>query len=156
MKAFRFRLESLLNLRTLHRERRLKEYAHAINERQRQEELLGVLSARLAKIESDVAERRAHGISGHDQDIFLASIDHANAALERQREVIQTALAEEERTKATYIEADIAEKTLLRLKERRSEEHLREQESKEEGALEDVIGARYGITLPTELYHETA
>ena len=156
MKAFRFRLESLLNLRTLHRERRLKEYAHAINERQREEELFGVLSARLTKIEIDIAERRAQGISGHDQDIFLASIDHAKAALDRQREVIRTALSEEEHKKASYIEADIAEKTLLRLKERRNEEHLREQESKEERALEDVIGARYGITLPTELYHETA
>ena len=156
MKAFRFRLESLLNLRTLHRERRLKEYAHAINERQREEKLLGALSARLTKIETDIAERRTQGISGHDQDIFLASIDHAKAALDRQREVIRIALSEEERYKATYIEADIAEKTLLRLKERRNEEHLREQESKEEAALDDVIGARYGITLPTELYHETA
>ena len=37
MKAFRFRLESFLHLRSLTREKCLKEYAQAIEERQRQE-----------------------------------------------------------------------------------------------------------------------
>tara|TARA_B100000959_G_scaffold247564_1_gene273929 strand:- start:72 stop:542 length:471 start_codon:yes stop_codon:yes gene_type:complete len=156
MKAFRFRLESLLHLRNLTRERCLKEYAYAISERRREEERCEELADRLAKIEISVATRREEGISGHDQDIFLASIDHAKEALGKQREATRQALAEEERKRISYLKSDMDEKTLLRLKERRKEEHQRDQETKEERALEDMIGVRYSLISPTEISYETA
>ena len=156
MKAFRFRLESLLHLRSLTRERCLKEYAYSINERRCEEERGEELAVRLAKIEASVAARREEGISGHDQAIFLASIEHAKDALGKQREVILQALADEERQRTSYLKSDMDEKILLRLKERRKENHLRDQEVKEERALEDVIGARYSVISPTEFSHETA
>ncbi len=156
MKAFLFRLESLLHLRSLTRERCLKEYAYSINERRGEEARGEELTIRLAQIEASVAARRKEGISGHDQAIFLASIEHAKDALDKQREVIGQALADEERKRGVYLKSDMNEKTLLRLKERRKEEHLRDQEVKEERALEDVIGARYSVISPIELSHETA
>ena len=156
MKAFRFRLESLLHLRSLTREKCLKEYAHAINEHRRAEDRSEELAARLNQIEDRVASLRDKGISGHEQSIFLASIEHAKIALAKQREVVRLALAEEELKRASYLKSDMAEKTMLRLKERRKEDHLRDQMAKEERALEDVIGARYAVILPTEISHETA
>ena len=156
MKVFRFRLESLLHLRSLTREKALKEYAHAINERRLQEERSKSISRRLAQIEDSVAARRKEGISGHDQANFLASIEYTKDALANQREITSRALADEEDKKATYLEADIAEKTLLRLKEHRKEEHLRVQGAKEERALEDVIGARHRYISPIDKSYETA
>ena len=156
MKAFRFRLESFLHLRSLTREKCLKEYAQAIEERQRQEELREMLSRKLAQIESSVASKRQEGIRGSDQDAFLGSIEHAKVELINQRVVASQALAEEEKKRTAYIEADIAEKTLLRLKEHRKKEHHRVQEAKEERALEDMIGARHGFISPNEVSYETA
>ena len=156
MKAFRFRLESLLHLRGLTREKCLKDYAEAISQRQSQEDRCEQISRRLNNIETSVATQRDQGISGHDQDTFLASIEHARNALTKQREVVVRSLAEEEKKKAIYLKADMAEKILLRLKERRKKEHIRVQEAKDERALEDVIGARYGILLPTELSYESS
>ena len=156
MKAFHFRLESLLHLRNLTRERCLKEYASAINQRRTEEERCEELTERLTEIHASVAARREEGISGHDQDTFLASIEHAKEALAKQREVTQQALDEEELKRASYLKSDMDEKTLLRLKERRKEEHQRDQEAKEEHALEDMIGARHNIILPTEISYETA
>ena len=156
MKAFRFRLESLLHLRGLTREKCLKDYAEAISQRQSQEDRCEQISRRLNNIETSVATQRDQGISGHDQDTFLASIEHARNALTEQREVVARSLAEEKKKKATYLKADMTEKILLRLKERRKEDHLRDQMAKEERALEDVIGSRYAVILPTEISHETA
>ena len=70
--------------------------------------------------------------------------------------MVTRSLAEEEKKKAIYLKADMTEKILLRLKERRKKEHIRVQEAKDERALEDVIGARYGILLPTELNYESS
>ena len=156
MKAFRFRLESLLHLRGLTRESSLKDYAHAIDNRQKEENRVEELADRLSQIEKRVASLRDEGISGHDQAIFLASIEHAKIALGKQREIARLALAEEELKRESYLESDKKEKIMLRLKERRKKDHLMEQMSKEEQALEDVIGARHGVILPTEISHETA
>ena len=150
MKAFRFRLESLLHLRGLTREKCLKDYAQAISQRKFEEERCEQISQRMKDIEASVADQREQGITGHDQDTFLASIEHARKALSAQREAVEQSLAKEEETKNIYLEADTAEKILLRLKDRRKKEHLRLQEAKEDRALEDVIGARFGILLPTE------
>jgi len=156
MKAFRFRLESLLHLRGLTRERALKEYANAIHDRQLAEARCKELTDRLRQIEDMVADLRNEGISGHDQATFLASIEYAKDALAKQNEVLRLALEDEELKRSSYVEADVAEKTMLRLKERRQEEHLHEQAAKEERTLEDVIGSRYSVISPTEISHETA
>ena len=150
MKVFRFRLESLLHLRGLTREKCLKDYAQAINQRQSEELRCQQISQRLQDIEKSVAAQREQGIAGHDQAIFLASIEHTRESLKKQSEAVAQSLANEETTKKSYLEADTAEKILLRLKEHRKEEHIRLQEAKEDRALEDVIGARFGILLPTE------
>ncbi|MBL62873.1 MAG: flagellar export protein FliJ [Opitutae bacterium] len=154
MKAFTFRLESLLHLRSLTRERRLKEYAQSIEVRRSADRRCGELEDQLKEIEAKVAAGREQTISGHDQAIFLASIDHSKAAISKQREIALKATTEEESKRASYIESDIAEKTLLRLKERLQEEHLREQLYQEDRALEDVIGSRHGVILPTEFSYE--
>ena len=150
MKVFRFRLESLLHFRGLTREKCLKDYAQAINKRKSDELRCEQISQRLDDIERSVAAQREQGIAGHDQATFLASIEHARESLKKQREVVAKSLAAEDKSKKSYLEADTAEKILLRLKERRKEEHIRLQEAKEDRALEDVIGARFGILLPTE------
>lgn len=154
MKAFSFRLESLLHLRSLTRERRLKEYAQSIEVRRSADRRFDELVNRLKQIEIKVAACREQTISGHDQAIFLASIDHSKTAISKQREVALEAKAEEELKRAAYIESDIAEKTLIRLKERRQEEHLREQLAQEDRALADVIGSRHSVILPTEFSYE--
>ena len=156
MKAFHFRLESLLHLRGLTCEKCLKDYAESISQRQFQEDRCEQISRRLNNIETSVSTQREQGIFGHDQDTFLASIEHARNALTKQREVVARSLSEEDKKKAIYLKADMAEKILLRLKERRKKEHIRVQEAKEDRALEDVIGARFGILLPTELSYENS
>lgn len=156
MKAFRFRLESLLHLRSLTRERCLKEYAHAINDRRVAEARSEELATQLNQIEDRVAFLRREGMSGHDQATFLSSIEHAQEVLAQQRKVVELSLTEEDDKKKSYLKSDVAEKTMMRLKERRKKDHLSEEAAKEERALEDVIGARYSMISPTEISHETA
>ena len=149
MRAFHFRLQALLNLREQTREEALAAYAESISKREHEQELEAAAARSLEQNREAMAARREGGFRGAEQSAYLRAIDSAKNALVRQRAKLARAKLFEERTRAAFLEADGAVKSLDRLKERRRDEHFRSEMKKEEHELEDVIGARYALRPAT-------
>ena len=56
---------------------------------------------------------------------------------------LQHSIQSEEAKKRIYLKADSEYKSLLKLKEKQKEEHVRAESLKEERELEDIIGGRF-------------
>ena len=149
MRAFHFRLQTLLNLREIAREEALSIYAKSIRRRELEENKLLACERRLGELRQEVGVRRKEGFIGADQATFLRAVNLAKDRLHRQRAKVNRARRTEEESRTVFVEADGDEKSLVRLKERMQEEHFRFELKKEERELEDVIGTRYGLKPTT-------
>ena len=74
MKSFKFRLETLMNLRELAKERAVKDYANAISRREKAESNLKTAIDSLAYLNHEIARKRKSGFSGFEQKDFDSSI----------------------------------------------------------------------------------
>ena len=62
MKAFRFRLETLLHLREISRDKALGHYAQSIRSRQEREKALQVCQSHLESLHAQIGERRKNSL----------------------------------------------------------------------------------------------
>ena len=144
MRAFHFRLQTLLNLREMAREEALSVYAQAIRQRELEQMELIACNRRLKELREEIGFRRKEGFTGAEQATFLRAVNLSRDRLRRQHVKANQAKRAEEKARSAFVEADGNEKSLARLKDRKEEEHFRFELKKEERELEDVIGARYG------------
>ncbi|MBT3668399.1 MAG: flagellar export protein FliJ [Opitutae bacterium] len=143
MKAFSFRLDTLLHLREMAKDQAIKEYALAIKDRENAEQDLKNAVENLEGLNLEINQKRMVGFSGFEQDAF-------NQSILRTKELIidfNSKLADSKNIEVAkrnlYLQSDSNCKSLLKLKEKKKDEHLKREEKKEETELEDVIGARY-------------
>lgn len=149
MRAFHFRLQTLLNLREMAREEALSAYANAIRQRELNEEKLADCISRLDELREAVAACRAKSFTGAEQANFQQAVNLAKERLLRQRNKANRVKRVEENARTSYVKADGYEKSLSNLKARRQEDHFHLELKKEERELEDVIGARYALKPTT-------
>ncbi|MBU62458.1 MAG: flagellar export protein FliJ [Opitutae bacterium] len=149
MRAFHFRLQTLLNLREMAREEALSTYASAIRQRELNEEKLADCNNTLDELRKAVATRRTNRFTGAEQANFQQAVNLAKERLLLQRNKVNRAKQVEENTRMSYVKADGDEKSLINLKARREEDHFHFELKKEERELEDVIGARYTLKPTT-------
>ena len=131
MKAFSFRLDTLLHLREMAKDQAIKEYALAIKDRENAEQDLKNAVESLEGLNLEINQKRMVGFSGFEQDAF-------NQSILRTKELIidfNSKLADSKNIEVA--------KRLLKMKEKKKDEDLKREEKKEETELEDVIGARY-------------
>lgn len=143
MKAFTFRLETLLHLREMSRDRAIKEYAQAITKREKIELDLKKAVKMLEVLNAEINERRASGFSGFEQDGFNQSILRSKEIIIDLNSKVADSKNIESAKRNLYLLADSNCKSLLKLKEKKKEEHLKSEEKKEESELEDIIGSRF-------------
>ena len=143
MKAFKFRLESLLQLREISKDRALSRYARAINFRQNKEKELQASELHLQELQFQISENRKISFTGSKQEAFDLSIKHAKEQIIDANKNLQQSLQAEEAKKGIYLKSNSEYKSLLRLKEKQFEEHVRSENLKEERELEDIIGGRF-------------
>ena len=143
MKAFKFRLETLLQLREISKDRALSKYAHAINFRQNKEKELQESELHLEELQFQISENRKMSFTGSKQEAFDLSIKHAKEQIIDANKNLQQSLQAEEAKKGIYLKSNSEYKSLLRLKEKQFEEHVRSENLKEERELEDIIGGRF-------------
>jgi len=149
VRAFHFRLQTLLNLREMAREEALSTYANAIRQRELNEKRLTDCKSRLDELREAVAACRRESFTGAEQANFQQAVNLAKEHLLRQRNKLKRAKGVEEKARTSYVKADGEEKSLTNLKERRQEDHFQFELKKEERELEDVITARYGLKPTT-------
>ena len=149
MRAFHFRLQTLLNLRVMAREKALSAYANAIRQRELNDEKLADCNSRLDELREAVAACRAKSFTGAEQANFQQAVNLAKERLPRQRTKVNRATRVEEKARTSYVKADGDKKSLTNLKARRQEDHFHFEFKKEERELENVIGARYALKPTT-------
>ena len=143
MKAFTFRLETLLHLREISKDRAIKEYAQAISKREKLELDLKKAVKMLEVLNAEINERRASGFSGFEQDGFNQSILRSKEVIIDLNSKVADSKNIESAKRNLYLRADSNCKSLLKLKEKKKVEHLKSEEKKEESELEDIIGSRF-------------
>ena len=74
MKAFTFRLETLLHLRVMAKDRAIKDYACAISKREELESQLTEAVGNLKMLNNEIHLKRTVGFAGSDQQVFNQSI----------------------------------------------------------------------------------
>ena len=145
MRAFHFRLQTLLNLREMAREEALSAYANTIRQRELNEEKLADCNSRLDELREAVAVCRTKSFTGAEQANFQQAVNLAKERLLRQRNKVKRFKRVEEKARTSFVKADGGKKSLTNLKARRQEDHFHFELKKEERELEDVIGARYAL-----------
>ena len=143
MKSFTFRLETLLHLREISKDRAIKEYAQAISKREKLELDLKKAVKMLEVLNAEINERRASGFSGFKQDGFNQSILRSKEVIIDLNSKVADSKNIESAKRNLYLRADSNCKSLLKLKEKKKVEHLKSEEKKEESELEDIIGSRF-------------
>lgn len=143
MKAFKFRLETLLHLREISRDKALSQYAHAINLRQDKEKELRESELRLVELQFQISEKRKNSFTGSKQEAFDLSVKHAKERILDANKNLQQSIQTEKAKKGIYLNSNSEYKSLLKLKEKQFEIHVRNESLKEERELEDIIGGRF-------------
>ena len=149
MRAFTFRLETLLHLREMAKEKAVKEYAHSIAIREKTEKQLMNAVKELKDLNLIIGEKRRVGFSGFEQETFNQSVLKAKEHIIDLNSKVSDRKNIEEAKRKLFLEADTNCKSLLKLKDKKKEEHLKIEIKKEETALEDVIGARFVFNQST-------
>ena len=143
MKSFKFRLETLVNLRELAKERAVKDYANAISIREKAESNLKTAIDSLAYLNHEIARKRKSGFSGFEQKDFDSSILQAKEHIIDRNSQLEEAKSIENAKRKLFLNAESSFKSLVNLKEKNKELHLKKEEKKEELELEDIIGSRF-------------
>ena len=143
MKVFNFRLETLLHLREIARDKALGNYAKAINVRQEKEKALQESRSFLEELQLHIGQKRRDSFSGSSQESFDLSVKTAKERIIDAHKNLQHSIQSEEAKKRIYLKADSEYKSLFKLKEKQKEEHVRAESLKEERELEDIIGGRF-------------
>jgi flagellar export protein FliJ len=143
MRAFEFRLETLLHLRELAKDKAIAEYGLAVSQREEAQKKLDEANDGLRKLREEIGIRRSVGFSGNDQEVFNRSLALAKERIVDCNAKVQVAGKIEISKRELYLQADSSYKSLLKLKEKKREEHIEYESKKEEMELEDIIGARF-------------
>lgn len=143
MRAFEFRLETLLHLRELAKDKAIAEYGLAVSKREDAENALREANDGLRDLRDEIGIRRSVGFSGNDQEVFNRSLVLAKERIVDCNAKVMDAGKIEIAKRDLYLQADSSYKSLLKLKEKKREEHIEYESKKEEMELEDIIGARF-------------
>ena len=149
MKAFSFRLETLLHLRELAKDRAVAEYGVAISKKEQAERALEERKCEMEELRQEIGRRRSIGFSGSEQDGYNLSLERvkeaivdSNSKLEESKKIVNA-------KRELYLNADSEFKSMLKLKEKRREQHIEAETKKEEMQLEDIISSRFVFNQST-------
>lgn len=143
MKAFTFRLESLLHLRESAREKALVGYASSIRDRELVEEKLMKLRLSESKINQEISSLRAKHLNPSKEQSFQKALYSIKNEILDFHKKLEDAKKVECSKKGIFLKADSSHKSILRLKDKQNESHVRNQLKKEERELDDIINSRY-------------
>ena len=143
MRAFNFRLATLLRLREASREKSLLEYAKSIQERQETEDRLKRANEYVSSLEFKLNEKQKVSFNANELEAVIGGLDHARTVVRDLSTELSRKKTLEESRRQLFVQKDSESKSLDRLKDRQMQEHVELEAKKEEQELDDVIGARY-------------
>ena len=149
MKAFSFRLETLLHLREMAKDKAIAEYGLAIARREEAQKVLQERKRQMEDLREEIGRRRSTGFSGSEQNSYNRSIERSKEAIIDCNSNFEEAKKIAEAKKELYLNADSQFKSLLKLKEKQRDRHIEFETKKEEMQLEDIISSRFVFNQST-------
>ena len=149
MKAFSFRLETLLHLREMAKDKAIAEYGLAIARREDAQKILQERKRQMEDLREEIGRRRSTGFSGSEQNSYNRSIERAKEAIIDCNSKFEEAKKIAQAKRELYLSADSQFKSLLKLKEKQRDRHIEVETKKEEMQLEDIISSRFVFNQST-------
>ena len=149
MKAFSFRLETLLHLREMAKDKAIAEYGLAIARREEAQKVLEERKRQMEDLREEIGRRRSTGFSGSEQNSYNRSIERAKEAIIDCNSKFEEAKKIAQAKRELYLSADSQFKSLLKLKEKQRDRHIEVETKKEEMQLEDIISSRFVFNQST-------
>ena len=149
MKAFSFRLETLLHLREMAKDKAIAEYGLAIARREEAQKVLQQRKRQMEDLREEISRRRSTGFSGSEQNSYNRSIERAKEAIIDCNSKFEEAKKIAQAKRELYLSADSQFKSLLKLKEKQRDRHIEVETKKEEMQLEDIISSRFVFNQST-------
>ena len=149
MKAFSFRLETLLHLREMAKDKAIAEYGLAIASREDAQKVLQERKRQMEDLREEIGRRRSTGFSGSEQNSYNRSIERAKEAIIDCNSKFEEAKKIAQAKRELYLSADSQFKSLLKLKEKQRDRHIEVETKKEEMQLEDIISSRFVFNQST-------
>ena len=149
MKAFSFRLETLLQLREMAKDKAIAEYGLAIARREDAQKILQERKRQMEDLREEIGRRRSTGFSGSEQNSYNRSIERAKEAIIDCNSKFEEAKKIAQAKRELYLSADSQFKSLLKLKEKQRDRHIEVETKKEEMQLEDIISSRFVFNQST-------
>jgi len=149
MKAFSFRLETLLHLREMAKDKAIAEYGLAIARREDAQKVLQERKRQMEDLREEIGRRRSTGFSGSEQNSYNRSIERAKEAIIDCNSKFEEAKKIAQAKRELYLSADSQFKSLLKLKEKQRDRHIEVETKKEEMQLEDIISSRFVFNQST-------
>ena len=149
MKAFSFRLETLLHLREMAKDKAIAEYGLAIASREDAQKVLQERKRQMEDLREEIGRRRSTGFSGSEQNSYNRSIERVKEAIIDCNSNFEEAKKIAQAKRELYLSADSQFKSLLKLKEKQRDRHIEVETKKEEMQLEDIISSRFVFNQST-------
>lgn len=149
MKAFSFRLETLLHLREMAKDKAIAEYGMAIARREEAQKVLQERKRQMEDLREEIGRRRSTGFSGSEQNSYNRSIERSKESIIDCNSNFEEAKKIAEAKRELYLNADSQFKSLLKLKEKQRDRHIEFETKKEEMQLEDIISSRFVFNQST-------
>ena len=147
MKPFRFRLETVLALRTREEDRVREEFAGALRNQSAAAAALATGNSELEACHESLASRRAEKTNRTEQLLLLSALQQQKSNCERL--VARCAATDREvaARRADLLIVRRKREALTRLREHQRAAHLLEQDRQQEAQIADIISARHVLRM---------
>lgn len=147
MKSFRFRLETVLTIRTREEERVRKLCATALRQQSAAMAALATGNAELEACHDSLSKKRAEKTNRTEQLLLLSGLQQQKSNCERLVARCTAAEREVAARRAELLTVRRKREALTHLKERQHAAHRLAQDRQEEALIADIISARHVLTL---------
>lgn len=147
MKAFSFKLKTLLHLRDIEKQNALSSYGRSVRERENIEKTLLNKRNYLENLKEQVAKRRTFNFTGYGEEVFQRSVKSTLDQILQIHGELENAKKIENAKRNLFLTAESRFKSLEKLKEKKRLEHQSAELQKEESELEDIVGSRFVYNL---------
>ena len=151
MKAFSFKLHTLMQLRKANREKALHAYGIAVHESEKIENDLARKRSALESLQNRIKLKRSGNFFGQEEESYQRNIASVKNDILSVHKSLKNSQEIREAKRKLFLIAEAEFKSLEKLKEKQKIEHDQGEQKKEESQIDDIISARFNYNLKTSI-----
>jgi flagellar export protein FliJ len=151
VKAFSFKLHTLMQLRKANREKALNAYGKAVHESQQLENDLARKKSALESLQDRIKQKRSDYFFGQEEESYQRNIGSFKNDILSVHKSLKNSQEIREAKRKLFLKAEAEFKSLEKLRERQKVEHDQSEQKKEESQNDHIISARFNYNLKTSI-----